>query len=56
MKFAMDADDVQGNYADVKGDPGKLWEEITGVDRARSTTGRSSTYIARAAVLRRLHA
>ena len=46
MKFAMDADAFRANYSQVKSNPGKLWNDITGV------TGQvydwpKSTYIAR---------
>ena len=46
MKFAMDADAFRKNYAQVKSNPGQLWNDITGV------TGQvydwpKSTYIAR---------
>jgi aconitate hydratase len=46
MKFAMDADAFRANYAQVKTNPGALWNDITGV------TGQvydwpKSTYIAR---------
>ena len=46
MKFAMDADAFRANYAQVKSNPGQLWNDITGV------TGQvydwpKSTYIAR---------
>ena len=45
MKFAMDGKVFKANYADVKGAPGKLWENVT------STSGQvydwpTSTYIA----------
>jgi aconitate hydratase len=46
MRFAMDADAFRANYAQVKSNPGQLWNDITGV------TGQvydwpKSTYIAR---------
>jgi len=46
MKYAMDADAFRANYAQVKSNPGQLWNDITGV------TGQvydwpKSTYIAR---------
>jgi aconitate hydratase len=45
MKFAMDSDVFKSNYADVKGNPGKLWEHVS------TTEGQvydwpESTYIA----------
>ncbi|NHZ37291.1 aconitate hydratase AcnA [Massilia rubra] len=45
MKFAMNSKVFKANYADVKGAPGKLWEDVT------TTTGQvydwpKSTYIA----------
>jgi len=45
MKFAMDSDVFKKNYADVKGNPGALWENVS------STSGQvydwpESTYIA----------
>ncbi|HEU4775971.1 MAG TPA: aconitate hydratase AcnA [Telluria sp.] len=45
MKFAMNAKVFKANYADVKGNPGKLWEDVS------STEGQvynwpASTYIA----------
>jgi aconitate hydratase len=45
MKFAMNSEVFKSNYADVKGNPGKLWEHVT------STEGQvynwpESTYIA----------
>lgn len=45
MKFALNADTFKANYADVKGNPGQLWEQVS------SVTGQvynwpDSTYIA----------
>jgi aconitate hydratase len=45
MKFAMDAKVFQGNYANVKKNPGELWESIHGISGDRYTWP-SSTYIA----------
>jgi len=45
MKFAMDADVFKANYADVKGAPGKLWEDVTTVT-GQVYNWPDSTYIA----------
>ena len=46
MKFAMNAEDFKENYADVKGAPGKLWEQIKGVANGQVYNWPKSTYIA----------
>jgi aconitate hydratase len=46
MKFAMNAKTFKSNYADVKGAPGKLWEDITGVAEGQIYNWPKSTYIA----------
>ncbi|RJG05861.1 aconitate hydratase AcnA [Noviherbaspirillum cavernae] len=46
MKFAMNAKTFKDNYADVKGAPGKLWEQIKGVAEGEVYNWPSSTYIA----------
>ena len=46
MKFAMNAKTFKANYADVKGAPGKLWEDITGVAEGQIYNWPKSTYIA----------
>jgi aconitate hydratase len=46
MKFAMNAKTFKANYADVKGTPGKLWEDITGVAEGQIYNWPKSTYIA----------
>ena len=46
MKFAMNASTFKENYADVKGAPGKLWENIKGVAKGEVYDWPSSTYIA----------
>jgi aconitate hydratase len=46
MKFAMSAKTFKANYADVKGAPGKLWEDITGVAEGQIYNWPKSTYIA----------
>jgi aconitate hydratase len=46
MKFAMNAKTFKDNYADVKGAPGKLWEQIKGVATGEVYNWPSSTYIA----------
>jgi aconitate hydratase len=46
MKFAMNAKLFQENYADVKGAPGKLWENIKGVAQGDVYNWPKSTYIA----------
>jgi aconitate hydratase len=46
MKFAMNAKTFKANYADVKGAPGKLWEDITGVAAGQIYNWPKSTYIA----------
>jgi aconitate hydratase len=45
MKYALDANVFRGNYANVKKNPGKLWENITGVHGERYNWP-TSTYIA----------
>lgn len=45
MKFALDAKVFRGNYANVKKNPGKLWEHIKGV-KGEIYNWPSSTYIA----------
>jgi aconitate hydratase len=46
MKFAMNAKTFKENYADVKGAPGKLWEDIKGVATGEVYNWPTSTYIA----------
>ncbi len=46
MKHAMNANTFKNNYADVKGAPGKLWEQITGVAEGQVYNWPKSTYIA----------
>ena len=46
MKFAMNAKIFKENYADVKGAPGKLWEQIKGVAGGQVYNWPKSTYIA----------
>ncbi|MFN5447492.1 MAG: aconitate hydratase AcnA [bacterium] len=46
MKYAMNAKTFKANYADVKGAPGKLWEDITGVAEGEVYNWPKSTYIA----------
>jgi len=46
MKFAMNAKTFKENYADVKGAPGKLWEQIKGVADGQVYNWPKSTYIA----------
>ena len=46
MKFAMNAKTFKENYADVKGAPGKLWEDIKGVAEGQVYNWPQSTYIA----------
>jgi aconitate hydratase len=46
MKFAMNAKTFKENYADVKGAPGKLWEQIKGVAEGEVYNWPTSTYIA----------
>ena len=46
MKFAMNAKIFKENYADVKGAPGKLWEQIKGVADGQVYNWPKSTYIA----------
>ncbi len=45
MKFAMDAKVFKANYADVKGAPGKLWENVSSVE-GQVYNWPKSTYIA----------
>jgi aconitate hydratase len=46
MKFAMNAKTFKENYADVKGAPGKLWQQIKGVASGEVYNWPASTYIA----------
>jgi aconitate hydratase len=46
MKFAMNSKTFKENYADVKGAPGKLWENIKGVAQGEVYDWPKSTYIA----------
>lgn len=46
MKFAMNSATFKENYADVKGAPGKLWENIKGVAKGDVYNWPHSTYIA----------
>ena len=46
MKYAMNAKTFKANYADVKGAPGKLWEDIKGVAEGQIYNWPKSTYIA----------
>jgi aconitate hydratase len=46
MKHAMNAKTFKENYADVKGAPGKLWEDIRGVASGEVYNWPKSTYIA----------
>ncbi len=46
MKHAMNAKTFKANYADVKGAPGKLWEDIKGVAQGQIYNWPKSTYIA----------
>ena len=46
MKHAMNAKTFKANYADVKGAPGKLWEDIHGVASGEVYNWPTSTYIA----------
>jgi len=46
MKHAMNAKTFKANYADVKGAPGKLWEDIRGVAEGQVYNWPKSTYIA----------
>jgi len=46
MKYAMSAKTFKANYADVKGAPGKLWENIKGVAKGEVYNWPDSTYIA----------
>ena len=46
MKHAMNAKIFKANYADVKGAPGKLWEDIRGVATGEVYNWPKSTYIA----------
>jgi aconitate hydratase len=45
MKFAMNSDVFKANYADVKGAPGKLWENVSTV-KGQVYNWPKSTYIA----------
>jgi aconitate hydratase len=46
MKFAMNSKVFKANYADVKSNPGKLWEHISGVATGDFYNWPESTYIA----------
>ena len=46
MKYAMNAKTFKANYADVKGAPGKLWEDIKGVAAGEVYNWPTSTYSA----------
>jgi len=46
MKFAMNPATFTENYADVKGAPGKLWQQIKGVASGEVYNWPASTYIA----------
>jgi len=46
MKYAMNSKTFKENYADVKGAPGKLWENIKGVAEGEVYNWPASTYIA----------
>jgi aconitate hydratase len=46
MRHAMNANTFKNNYADVKGAPGKLWEQIQGVAEGQVYNWPKSTYIA----------
>lgn len=46
MKYAMNSKTFKDNYADVKGAPGKLWEDIKGVAEGQVYNWPTSTYIA----------
>ena len=46
MKYAMNAKTFKANYADVKGAPGQLWEDIKGVAAGEVYNWPTSTYIA----------
>jgi aconitate hydratase len=46
MKFAMNSKTFKDNYAQVKGAPGKLWEDIKGVANGQVYNWPKSTYIA----------
>jgi aconitate hydratase len=46
MKFAMDSKTFKDNYAKVKSEPGKLWEDISGVAEGNVYNWPKSTYIA----------
>ncbi len=46
MKHAMNARTFKNNYADVKGAPGKLWDQIKGVAEGQVYNWPKSTYIA----------
>jgi len=46
MKYAMNANTFKRNYADVKGAPGTLWEQIQGVAEGQVYNWPKSTYIA----------
>jgi aconitate hydratase len=45
MKFAMNSDVFKANYADVKGNPGQLWEAVSAVE-GQVYDWPTSTYIA----------
>ena len=46
MKYAMNSKLFKENYAEVKGNPGKLWEQIKGVAKGEVYNWPKSTYIA----------
>ncbi|MFC7514099.1 aconitate hydratase AcnA [Herbaspirillum sp. GCM10030257] len=46
MKYALNGKTFKDNYADVKGAPGKLWEQIKGVAKGEVYNWPASTYIA----------
>ena len=46
MRFALNADTYRTNYADIKGAPGKLWQEINGTAQGDAYDWPESTYIA----------
>ncbi|MCS6763802.1 MAG: aconitate hydratase AcnA [Candidatus Protistobacter heckmanni] len=46
LKFAMNAKTFKANYADVRANPGKLWEDIAGVAKGNVYNWPKSTYIA----------
>ncbi|KRB84517.1 aconitate hydratase AcnA [Noviherbaspirillum sp. Root189] len=46
LKYALNGKTFKENYADVKGAPGKLWEQIKGVAKGEVYNWPASTYIA----------